>query len=82
MAAGTPNQDFNFGQAIGYLKDGLKLARENWNGKNQYVELQIPDENSKMTLPYIFIKTEQGQLIPWLASQSDVLSEDWFVVKD
>lgn len=67
----------DFSLALGMLKNGDKIFREGWNGKNQVLELQRPDENSKMTLPYIFIKTVQGDLVPWLASQTDLLAEDW-----
>lgn len=67
----------DFGAAIAHLKSGGKAARQNWNGKGMYLELQVPDENSKMTLPYIYMKTADDQLVPWLASQSDVLAEDW-----
>jgi hypothetical protein len=45
-----------------------------------YVELQVPDAHSKMTLPYIFMRTAQGDLVPWLASQTDILARDWVVV--
>jgi len=67
----------DFGQAIRELKQGERVTREGWNGKNQWLELQVPDEHSKMTLPYIFIKTVQGDRVPWLASQTDILAEDW-----
>ena len=72
---------FDFGLAIGLLKEGHKVARKGWNGKNMYLELQIPDENSKMTLPYVYMKTADGHFVPWLASQTDVLSEDWTIVE-
>lgn len=45
----------NFGQAIEAMEAGSKVARAGWNGKGLSVELQVPDENSKMTLPYIFM---------------------------
>ena len=47
----------NIGNAIECMKDGCKLAREGWNGKGIFIELQTPDKNSKMTSPYIFIDT-------------------------
>lgn len=75
------NERMNFGQAIELLKSGLRVCRQGWNGKNMYLELQRPDAHSKMTLPYIFMFTVQGDLVPWLASQADVLSEDWEVLK-
>jgi len=70
----------NFGQAIEALKKGSKVTRKGWNGKNMWLCLQIPDTNSKMTLPYIFMQTVQSDLVPWLASQTDILSEDWEIV--
>jgi hypothetical protein len=42
-----------------------------------FLELQVPDANSKMTLPYIYMSTVTGDLVPWLASQTDVLADDW-----
>ncbi len=71
----------NFGQAIEALKQGKKVARAGWNGKNMHLELQRPDAHSKMTLPYIYMYTAQGDNVPWLASQTDILSEDWTVVE-
>ena len=67
-------------EAIEAMRDGKRVARTNWNGKNQYLELQTPDEHSKMTLPYIYITTVQGDRVPWLASQTDILANDWLVV--
>lgn len=69
--------DRTFSWALRMIKNGFRLYREGWNGPNQYLELQVPDENSKMTLPYIFITTVQGDRVPWLASQTDLLAEDW-----
>ena len=72
---------FNFSMALDQIKDGKKLTRKNWNGPGQFLQLQTPDENSKMTLPYISIHTVQGDLVPWLASQTDILSNDWMLVE-
>lgn len=44
-----------------------------------WLALQVPDAGSKMTLPYIYMRTVMGDLVPWLASQTDVLAEDWEV---
>jgi len=79
----------NFGQALEELKIGARVARRNWNGKGIFIELQVPDEHSKMTSPYIFIDTTGLQTenpdapksrVPWLASQTDMLAEDWVIV--
>lgn len=69
----------DMGDAIRYMRSGCRLQRDGWNGKNMYLELQMPDKNSKMTLPYIYMYTAQGDLVPWLASQTDILAEDWQV---
>jgi hypothetical protein len=71
----------DIGWAIEQLRLGNAVCRSGWNGKNQYLRLQVPDQNSKMTLPYIYIYTVQGDLVPWLASQTDLLAEDWEVVR-
>lgn len=68
---------FDFGSAIDELRAGNRVQREGWNGKGMWLELQVPDEHSKMTLPYIFMSTAQGDLVPWLASQTDILATDW-----
>jgi hypothetical protein len=76
-----------FGLALEALKKGLKVQRDGWNGKGLWLELQVPDAHSKMTLPYIFMsypadaKTTPGARVPWLASQTDMLAEDWVIVK-
>lgn len=66
-----------FSAALELLKAGEAVHREGWNGKGQYLELQVPDEDSKMTLPYIYIVTVTGDTVPWLASQTDLLADDW-----
>lgn len=70
----------NFGQAIEALKGRQKVAREGWNGKGMWLALQVPDEHSKMRRPYIYMSDAQGLLVPWLASQTDMLADDWGVV--
>ena len=70
----------NFGSALEALKSGAQVYRLGWNGKRMWLQLQRPDEHSKMTLPYIYMYTAQGDLVPWLASQTDLLAEDWELV--
>jgi len=70
----------DFGEAVKSMKRGLHVARSGWNGKNMWIALQRPDSNSKMTLPYIYMFTAQCDLVPWLANQTDILSDDWSVV--
>lgn len=68
---------FSFSKALEYIKAERRLQRSGWNGPGLYVELQVPDKMSKMTLPYIFMKTIDDKLVPWLASQTDILADDW-----
>lgn len=70
-------EECNFGWALRMLKSGLKVSREGWNGKGMWLALQTPDANSKMQRPYIYIKTAQDQLVPWVASHGDLLATDW-----
>lgn len=80
---------FSFGEAIKYLKRGLKVKRKGWNGKNQYIQLatHITYEISSGEIvncnhdtignnAIAFVGTS-GVQIGWLASQADMLSEDW-----
>ena len=80
----------DFGKALDALKQGKRVARRGWNGKGIFIELQRPDEHSKMTHPYIYIDTTGLQTdnpdapkdrVPWLASQTDMLAEDWIIVE-
>lgn len=68
---------FSFDLALCYLKEGKRLTRSGWNGKGMWLQLQVPDEHSKMRRPYIYMRPADGDLVPWVASQSDLLAEDW-----
>lgn len=76
----------DFGGALNLLRSGRKVQREGWNGKGLWLELQTPDEHSKMTLPYLYLnypddaQNTPGARVPWLASQTDMLAEDWKLV--
>lgn len=80
----------SFSDALVMLEQGEKVSRLGWNGKGIFIELQRPDEKSKMTSPYIFIDTTGLQTdnsdapksrVPWLPSQTDILAEDWCFVE-
>ena len=71
----------SIGWAISEMRVGKKVQREGWNGPGQYLMLQVPDVNSKMTLPYVYITTVQGDKVPWLCSQTDLLALDWKVIE-
>lgn len=79
-----------FGDAIKALKEGKKVAREGWNGKAMYLSLVKPEHilmNSRVDKelrlsPWIGMKTADNCFVPWLASQTDLLAEDWNEVLD
>ena len=67
----------DIGQAIERMRTGRKVARRGWNGKGMWLALQVPDAHSKMGLPYVYMSTADGKLVPWLCSQADLLANDW-----
>lgn len=78
---GHPNNPYlTFGEALQAMRHGAQLTRKGWNGKGMYLELQEPDAHSKMTRPYIYMKTVDDDLVPWVASQTDLLAQDWIPV--
>lgn len=70
----------NFGQAIEALKAGKKVARAGWNGKGMYIYLVHSDVPG--IDPCIWMLTAHGTKQPgWLASQPDILSDDWEIIE-
>ncbi len=67
----------DFGTAISDLKAGHRVTRPGWNGQGMYLELHKAGPDCPMTNDYIFMKTSDDNLVPWLASQTDMLAEDW-----
>lgn len=72
----------DIGEAIDAMRYDAAVCRAGWNGKGMWLKLQVPDEHSKMGLPYIYMRTVDGKLVPWLASQTDLLATDWEVVTE
>lgn len=83
-----------FGIAIESLKKGFKVARSGWNGSKMYLyyvaantyppTTEIARKEFGELVPYgayIAMKTAQGNVVPWLASQTDVLAEDYCIVE-
>lgn len=85
----------DFGAALAALKDGKRVARAGWNGKGMWLALvEGPNWGIGGTAPYdypgaphvshlsfIGMKTADEKFVPWLASQTDVLAEDWRTVE-
>lgn len=76
------NETFNFATAITLIKSGMKVARQGWNGQGMFITAQFPDTNSKMQRPYIYMSPVDGYLVPWVASQTDLLAEDWYLINE
>lgn len=85
-----------FGEALLALKTGEKVARSGWNGKGMFLFLVagatfkvsrppllgiFPEGTEVNYLPHIDMKTADDKVVPWLASQTDVLAEDWAIVE-
>ncbi len=72
-------EQFGIGRAVDEMRAGQKVSRGGWNGRGMWLALQVPDAHSKMGLPYVYMRTVDGKLVPWLASQTDLLANDWQV---
>ena len=79
-------ENATFGDALEALKKGSAASRDGWNGKGMFLILnQDPDDAQQLMhrdgklLPHIMMKTVQGDYVPWLASQTDMLAEDWTI---
>jgi hypothetical protein len=86
----------DFGWALSQIKQGKKVTRKGWNGKDMFLFLVpgstfnvnrapllgiYPEGTEISYRPHIDIKTVDNQIVPWIASQSDLLESDWEVVE-
>jgi len=85
----------NFGDALVVIESGGKVCREGWNGKEMFIFL-VPGSTFKVNRApllgiypegtvinyrsHIDMRTANGDIVPWVASQSDILAKDWLVV--
>ena len=82
----------DFSTALRFIKSGKRMARAGWNGKDMFVFLvpgsvfQVnrapllgiyPEGTTINYHAHIDMKTAQGYVVPWLASQADLLADDW-----
>jgi hypothetical protein len=86
----------DFSYALDHLKDGLTLYRRNWNGENMFIFL-VPGSHFQVNRhpllgifpegteidyhAHIDMRTSDGTIVPWVASQTDLLADDWEVVQ-
>ena len=85
---------FSFGEAIKYLKRGMKVARKGWNGKKQYIQLAtgisyktvndevVNCEHDAIGNKAVAFVGTSGVQMGWLASQADMLAEDWIFAEE
>lgn len=87
----------NFGEALQKLKQGERVCRAGWNGAGMFIFL-VPGSTFVVNRPpllgiypegteinymsHIDMRTAQGTIVPWLASQTDVLAEDWVITRE
>lgn len=85
-----------FGLAVELLKMGYKVARKGWNGKGMFLFL-VPGSTFQVSrppllgiypegteinyCPHVDMRTADGKIVPWLASQTDVLADDWEIIE-
>lgn len=85
----------NFGEALSSIKQGKKVSRSGWNGKEMFLFL-VQGSTFKADRPpllgiypegteinyrsHIDMRTVDGSIVPWVASQTDILAEDWYTV--
>lgn len=85
----------NIGQAVEVLKEGGRIARSGWNGREMFLFL-VPGSTFEVNRPpllgiypagtiinyqsHVDMRTAQGTIVPWLCSQSDLLADDWVEV--
>lgn len=85
-------ETFDFSEALQRLKDGRRVARSGWNGKGMFLFL-VPGSTFTVNRPpllgiypegtevnyhaHVDMKTAQGDVVPWLCSQTDMLADDW-----
>ncbi len=80
----------SFGDAVQAAGVGHKIARSGWNGNGMFVfticgncwefSCDVDGVDGLDTLPFLCMKTSNNKLVPWLASQSDVLAHDWIII--
>ena len=70
-----PTHHFNFGWAIAKMRAGARVRRHGWNGKGMSLNIVVPLDIDECH--YICLTTVDGRRVPWVASESDMLTDDW-----
>jgi hypothetical protein len=77
-------ESMGFGRSLELLNAGKSVSRMFWIQQGLFITMQIPDENSKMTKPYLYITRPLGdgkeERVPWSPNQTDLLATDWYEI--
>ncbi len=71
----------DFSEALTRLKNGEQVSREGWNGKGQFVVILNDPLGEMFSVPVLALATVPGVYVPWVASQTDILADDWIAVQ-
>ena len=96
LVAAVASEQFSFSAALEHVKNGQRVCRAGWNGKDMFIFL-VPGSVFQVNRPpllgiyppgttityhaHVDMKTAQGYVVPWLCSQADLLAEDWMLYK-
>ena len=85
----TPKMEppgLTFSAALDAMKRGAKVSRNLWGNNDMWMAIQMPDNASKMSIPYTYIhysathqRYSNGQ-VPWVVNNPDIMATDWFLV--
>lgn len=84
------SKTYDFGEAIRLLKHGHKVARRGWNGKGMFVMFceaegepyTLADGTEVTRRDYLYMKAADSTVVPWVASQTDILANDWYIAAE
>ena len=77
--ANRPCDAMPFGHALEAMKQGQKVKLPSW-ADDVFISVQMPDENSKMTAPYLYVTSRFGK-VPWKETMIELFSEEWQIVE-
>lgn len=72
-------EGLSFGDALDAMRRGKSVRLPKWSPEVK-IQIQFPDEHSKMTAPYMYVESRFGR-VPWNPTQIEILSTDWEIVK-